>query len=226
MKIKIVLILIVLIGLFISKIDSKIFVLNKKYFSAQIDEQKYEDSIADIKINDDNLGDTILKPLRLITTKDSIIVKYDFSSRVYFVIGFRELRRICVKDTSQWEPEGFKKVLKILDKKSKHKKDTILVKKMDYNFDEIVAYLLRRGLVKIYDKQNKIYVDTVYSRIERYGSTASRFYYFKDGRTFYSDLVLIGIIDNQSPLVPGPMTHKIHYLEYEKEAEKLREIGQ
>ena len=98
-----------------------------------------------------------------------------------------------MKDTFQWQSEGFKKVLKILDKKSKQKKDTILLKKMDSNFDEIAAYLLRRGLVKIFDKQNKIYLDTVYSKIEKYGSTASRFYYFQDGRPFYSDLIMIGI---------------------------------
>ena len=71
---KINLILIILIGLTISKKNSETFALNKNYFSVPIDEHKYEDSIADIKKNDDNLSDTVSKPISLIATRDSRII--------------------------------------------------------------------------------------------------------------------------------------------------------
>ena len=83
-------------------------------------------------------------------------------------------------------------------------------------------YIIDRELIdgnaKVYDKKNKIFVESISHRLERFGEHADRFFYLPDKRSFFFAMEYIGILDKQS------MFPNSHYNDYIKEAEKLQSI--
>ena len=82
----------------------------------------------------------------------------------------------------------------------------------------MISHQLVDGNAKVYYKKQKLFVDTITHRLERYGGNADRFFYLPDKRPFFAVQEFFGILDNNDDLFG-----KGHFDAYVKEGEKLLE---
>ncbi|MGG9964476.1 hypothetical protein [Ferruginibacter sp. SUN106] len=83
--------------------------------------------------------------------------------------------------------------------KARLKKSTDLSRFYSYYLKHIIAAALMNGTASVYDKQNKLYLKTVFHRMERVISTGYRKFYFSptDRRYLFSRTEMIGILPNE-----------------------------
>lgn len=95
--------------------------------------------------------------------------------------------------------------------------DTIFLdeyNKLQY-FEYLVSHQLSKGEVRVLYKKQKLFVDTISHRLERYGGNADRFFYLPDKRPFFAVTEFSGILEPTDDLLKG------HFDDYAKEGEKL-----
>ncbi len=92
------------------------------------------------------------------------------------------------------ERKDFDKIISFLTQKSA-KKDTIVVNDAKLEFDNLIPSQILSGNARVFYRKYKIFVDTIYHRLEKYGMYAHRFFYLPDMRPFFSFMEYSGILE-------------------------------
>jgi hypothetical protein len=162
-------------------------------------------------------NDTTYHELATIHFDDSIkVLRYDIGKRAIIFLSASDFVEYCERLEDRFSER--KQIGEIVDSLSNTKDTTIInTEILGYDLDYLVVGLIRAGKSEIYDKEKMIYVKEIFHRLEKSGTIASRWFYFPDKRTFFSNLEVTGIIENG-----------VYFSDPEelgKDYDRLREIG-
>jgi len=73
--------------------------------------------------------------------------------------------------------------------------DTIVVTPKYFD-DTAIAHLLKKGKVKIFRRSDSSIIETITHHLHRVGSTCDRQFEFEDGKIFFQELEIIGLMDD------------------------------
>lgn len=152
------------------------------------------------------------------TISDKKVVAVDVGKKAIIYIKLKPLMLEARENLSNdFRNNDYKEIINYFNSTSA-KTDTILIS--EYlnlrSFEYLVAQQLVNGNANVYYKKQKIFVDTISHRLERYGGHADRFFYLPDRRPFFAVTELMGILVRGEPLLNNG-----HFDAYIKEGEKL-----
>ena len=153
------------------------------------------------------------------TINDTKTVAVEIGKKAIIYLKLKPILEEAKDPLNDFVKDKYNRILNYFDSAAL-KSDTIFIK--DYynlkHFEYLISNQLIGGNAKVFYKKQKIFVDTISHRLERYGGNADRFFYLPDRRPFFSVLEFIGILDKNNILGTG------HFDAYIKEAEKLRAV--
>ena len=142
--------------------------------------------------------DTTFIPIVLNDTiRDKKVVIVNIGEKAIIYLKFRPLMSEAKENLkNDFIRSDNKKIIRFLNSKSKGS-DTIFISNLfDLpHFKYLVTQQLLDGNAKVFYKKEKILVDTIYQRLEKFGEHAQRFFYFFDKRAFFASLEYTGIIE-------------------------------
>lgn len=145
----------------------------------------------------------------------------EIGEKATIYLGLNHVRKELNKEANDYVRQRYDKIIKFIDT-AFAKKDTLVVD--DYfsieHFQYVISSQLKAGNALVYYNRQQSFIDSISHRSERYGSTATRFYYLPDKRPFFAVREASGIIDD-----PEDMNDNRGYFdEYVKEGEKLQSL--
>lgn len=193
-----------------------IFLLSTTLFGQEPKEKGSESSWRDTTFIPVKLNDTI---------KDSKIVAVDIGKKATIFVHLKSLLTEAKENLSNnFVRENYNKIIHYFDSAAL-KNDTVFITNYYYllylqHFEYLVSHQLTDGNAKVFYKKQNAFVDTIFHRLERYGSIADRFFYLPDKRPFFAVQEFSGILDQ------GVGIGKGHLDAYTKEGEKLQSLIQ